>query len=261
MSDAAHRYAELLERAEADPKILAFWLDGARGKGRADLDCGYACTLVVADEAQEDYAAAFGGFGEPQLICRVMTLAGFEAHAAWGSDTAGEGYNYAHLRALVDKTGQVQALIDAKAHAPEAVRPAFIEASIDRWISQAYRALQCQREGQGLAARLEAAQGIAPLLDAVFALHQGRLRPYPRYLEWELDAHPLQALPWDAEAFLAKLAAVLDTGDIAVQRELVQGLAPVFRAAGHRVALDRWDAAWPWLLDVVAPPGPAEVAA
>lgn len=252
MSAADDVYAELLQRAEADPQILALWLDGSRGKGRAGPHSDYDCTLIVADEAFNAYHEGFSRFGRPDLQCQVMTLAGFEAYAAWGSDTAWARYNYAHLTAVIDKTGQVQALIEAKARIPEACVDGFIEDSIDHWINQAYRSLKCQRDDQLLAARLEAAEGIPPLLNAVFALHGGRLRPYAKYLAWELEAHPLEQLPWAPAVFLDRLKEVLDTGDIAAQRDLIQGLAPIFRAAGHRAVLDDWDQAWPWLLGAVS---------
>ncbi|MDR3511475.1 MAG: hypothetical protein P4L73_07575 [Caulobacteraceae bacterium] len=260
MSDAEQTYAELLDRAREDPQILAFWLDGSRGKGRAGPQSDYDCTLIVADDALAAYRETFARLGRPDIQCQVMTLAGFEAYAAWGSESAWARYNYAQLRALIDKTGQVQALIEAKARVPDEAAAGFIEGSIDHWINQAYRSLKCFRDGLPLAARLEAAEGVTPLLNALFALHGGRLKPYAKYLEWELAAHPLEHLPWTPEVFLRRLTDVLDTGDIAAQRDLIQGLAPVFRAAGHRAALDSWDEAWPWLLDAVSgrqPPGEA----
>jgi hypothetical protein len=252
MGEAATIYAELLERAKADPEILAFWLDGSRGKGRAGPGSDYDCTLIVADEAFAAYHEAFRRYGRPDIQCQVMTMAGFEAYAAWGSDTAWARYNFAHLKAEVDKTGQVQALIEAKSKAPDEAVEGFIEDSIDHWINQVYRSLKCFRDGQALAARLEAAEGVPPLLNALFALHGGRLRPYAKYLEWELEEFPLEHLPWTPAAFLEKLGDILDTGDIAAQRDLIQGLAPIFRAAGYRAVLDSWDEAWPWLLGAVS---------
>ena len=34
-----------------------------------------------------------------------------------------------------------------------------------------------------------------PFFDAAFALHGGRLRPYYKYLRWELETWPLTQLP------------------------------------------------------------------
>ena len=54
------------------------------------------------------------------------------------------------------------------------------------------------------------------LLDVVFAL-AGRLRPYNKYLPWELREHPLAVPEWSAAAFLPELELIL-AGDPAAQR-------------------------------------------
>ena len=54
----------------------------------------------------------------------------------------------------------------------------------------AYRALKSHRDGRPLEARLDAAESLAWLLHVVFTL-AGRLRPYNKYLPWELREHPL----------------------------------------------------------------------
>ncbi|WP_341230440.1 hypothetical protein, partial [Nocardioides salarius] len=53
------------------------------------------------------------------------------------------------------------------------------------------------------------------LLDVVFSL-AGRVRPYHKYLPWELRAHPLPG--WDGERLLELVVATLD-GDPAAIRE------------------------------------------
>jgi hypothetical protein len=88
---------------------------------------------------------------------------------------------------------------------PPPVIDSFIRAAIDHVINQVFRALKCLRDGDAPAARLEAAEMTAPLLDALFALNGGRLRPYYKYLTWELTTHPLEHCPWGAEELVTKL--------------------------------------------------------
>ena len=64
--------------------------------------------------------------------------------------------------------------------------------------------------------RLDAAESVAWLLDVVFAL-AGRVRPYNKYLAWELRTHPLAVPEWSAERLLPQLEAMLD-GDPAPLR-------------------------------------------
>jgi hypothetical protein len=123
----------------------------------------------------------------------------------------------------------------------------FVAARLDHAINQAYRSLKCGRDGDLLAARLEAAEGVQPLLDVVFALHRGRLRPYPKYLAWELANWPLTRLPWTSEAFLALIGAVVETGSAEAQRTLLRDLEPWLRAEGHGAVIDAWGEAWAYV--------------
>ncbi|MGH6956114.1 MAG: hypothetical protein ACREEW_05560, partial [Caulobacteraceae bacterium] len=86
-------------------------------------------------------------------------------------------------------------------------------------------------------------------LDAAFALHDGRLRPYPKYLAWELATWPLARFPIRSEDLLARLSAVLkpDGGAFAL-RDLVALALPAFRQAGHGAVLDAWEDALDWTL-------------
>ena len=66
-----------------------------------------------------------------------------------------------------------------------------------------------------LEARLDAAESVPWLLDVVFAV-AGRVRPYNKYLPWELRTHPVDG--WPAEELLALVRRTLD-GDVQAIRE------------------------------------------
>ena len=63
---------------------------------------------------------------------------------------------------------------------------------------------------------MDAAESLPWLLNVVFTL-AGRLRPYNKYLPWELREHPLVVLEWSAEALLPELEAML-AGEAAALR-------------------------------------------
>jgi hypothetical protein len=177
-----------------------------------------------------------------------MTFPMLQAHAAWDSDERWLRYTFAHLAALVDKTGEAQPLIDSKARVPaEAVAP-FVAASLDHALNQLYRALKCDRDGLSEACRLEAAQGVTPFIDALFAVNGGRLRPYYKYLRWELTEHPLSSSPFDAEALIQRLAAVVAPGGAFALQELMVATAALFRAAGYGSTYDGWGGALDFML-------------
>jgi len=177
-----------------------------------------------------------------------MTLGAFEGHAAWGSPEAWDRYSYVRVKALIDKTGRAQPLIDAKARVPEAEVAAFIHASLDHAINQAYRGLKCLRDGDPVASRLEAAEGVRPFLDAAFALHGGRLRPYYKYLAAELGADPLVKLPIATERLQQCLGDVLDPGGAVALSRLLADCRPAFVGARHAAVFEGWGAQLEWIL-------------
>lgn len=148
---------------------------------------------------------------------------------------------------MVDKTGEVQSLIDDKGRVPIAENLVFIDASLDHFINQVYRVAKCRRDGDGFAARIEAARALEPLLDGVFALDGGRLRPFAKYLAWELRAHPLAKLPWAPEAFTALLLRVLSVADLAALQELLAGIERLARASGHDAVFEAWGQSLDWM--------------
>ena len=86
---------------------------------------------------------------------------------------------------------------------------------LDGWVNFAYRALKNDRDGRALEARLDAAESVPWLLDVVFAI-AGRVRPYNKYLPWELRTHPVEG--WPADELLGLVERSLD-GDVSAVRE------------------------------------------
>jgi hypothetical protein len=216
--------------------------------GRPTEHSDYDCMVILDDAAPDDVRRQIAAYRQPGLDLGVLTLSAFERHAAWGSAEAWDRYSYARLKTSIDKTGRVQPLIDAKGRVPEAEVRSFVEASLDYLINQLYRGLKCLRDGDPAASRLEAAEGVKPFLDAVFALHDGRLRPYYKYLAWELGAYPLEKLAFKSEALIARLVSVQDPGGALALRALVSETHAIFRAAGYGAVFDAWDEALDWIL-------------
>ena len=148
----------------------------------------------------------------------------------------------------MDKTGRAQPMIDAKARVPTEEVARFIHDSLDHALNQAYRALKCLRDGIPDASRLEAADGVNPYFDAVFALHDGRLRPYYKYLRWELETWPLTQLPIGDTRLMARALDVLGPAGGPALSGLLAAAEPAFRAAGHGAAYDGWGATLNWIL-------------
>ena len=246
MDQPAEVFQQILEAAGKDPNILAFWLDGSRGKGLISPHSDYDCTIIVKDEVFEEYRHIYEDVGSPEIELSVFTLNAFKECATWGTAQAWQRYNFAHLKTLVDKTGKVQKLIDEKGTIPPAEIPKFINQSLDHYINQVYRSIKCDRDGQPAGSRLDAAEGTNPLLDAVFAL-SGRLRPYFKYIEWEFENYPLLKLGMDPKDFLNVLLEILTSGKIKSQQNLFVKMETLFRAEGYGTVFDEWGEKLPWI--------------
>jgi hypothetical protein len=114
---------------------------------------------------------------------------------------------------------------------------------LDGWINYAYRSLKADRDDRPVERRLDAAESMPWLLDVVFAL-AGRVRPYHKYLPWELCEHPLP--DWPSDVLLPLLERTLD-GDPAAVREIfarVEVCCAAYDAAmGHNrthTIIDNW---------------------
>jgi predicted nucleotidyltransferase len=192
--------------ARDDPTILGLVLSGSAARGdmateRSDVD-----VYVVRDDDVEREASKSPAIDE--IYWSVADLEQVDRH--------GEGdwyfrWSFAYAQVLRDRTGgriteavRRQATVDA-----DEQRWVLIDQDrLDGYLNFAYRALKNHRDGRLLEARLDAGESVSWLLHVMFTL-DGRLRPYNKYLPWELRTHPLAVPEWSAEQFLPELELVL----------------------------------------------------
>jgi hypothetical protein len=243
-------FQKTLREARIDANIIGFWLDGSRGKGIISEHSDYDCTMLVTDAVFDQYKERYREFRTQDVELRVMTLAEFKSYAAWGSETAWDRYNFAHLEPLVDRTGVLQELFQEKSRVPDNVRKAFVAGQWDYYVNQVYRSLKCFRDGQSAGGRLEAAESVTPLLKAIFGLH-GRVRPFFKYLDWELKAYPLENLAMPGEGFLEAILKILETGSVPAQQGLLTHMEVIARADEYGDVFDAWGQKLGWMKDFV----------
>jgi hypothetical protein len=217
--------------------LLGLVLSGSAGRGyateRSDLDV----VVVLTDEAAStrssthspDVDEAVDGWSE------LLTVPVFGTEDWWYR------WTYAWAPVLLDRTGgELAAAVRRQATlTPEEADAVLIDHDrLDGWLNFAYRALKNDRDARPLEARLDAAESVPWLLDVVFAM-AGRVRPYNKYLPWELRTHPVDG--WPADELLGLVERTLD-GDPTAVRETF----PPVRAAcaaydeerGHTRATD-----------------------
>lgn len=250
--DQRERLAALAARnAEAHgDDLLGLVLSGSAGRGyateRSDLDV----VVVLTDEA----AATRSTVHSPEVDEAIDSWTELVTVPPFGSEGWWFRWSYAWAPVLLDRTGgELAAAVRRQATlTPEEADRVLIDHDrLDGWVNFAYRALKNHRDGRSLETRLDAAESVPWLLDVVFAL-AGRVRPYNKYLPWELRTHPLD--DWTAEELLGLVERTLD-GDVSAIREVFPRVraacAAHDRERGHTRTTDMVDG-WGGELDLFA---------
>lgn len=237
---ADEKYKKLAQEFKADPNVLAFWLSGSRGKGIVTKYSDYDVTIIVEDKAKKEYEKKYvKEFKDPEFDIAVRTLDELKKHAVFGTNFSWDRYNYAYIKVLFDKTGKIQKIIDEKTIISKEEADQIIKEYLDNFINQVYRASKCNRDGKPTIAHLEMAEAIPCFLDCIFALER-RIKPYYKYLEWDLQRHSLKKLPWNEKRLIKMMMKILKDGDEKTLLELFVKTRPIFIKAGYGAIYDSW---------------------
>jgi hypothetical protein len=246
VSAADEAYGDLLALARRDPNVIGLFLGGSRGKGLVTERSDYDVYVIVGKKVGE-YRRRFPlrHGDDPEII--VMSVAEFRRHAAVGSESEWNRYTFAHVLPVVDRTGEISELLEEKGSLPRDEARRIAAQALDDYMNQYYRSAKNFRDGNEFTGRLDAAESIPYFLTTLFALHE-RVRPYNKYLPWELEQHPLPGDEWSAERLLRLLDAVRE-GDLAAQRSLFRDVERLARERGLGDVVDGWGADAAWLRD------------
>ncbi len=242
-------FARLLAEVELDETVVGVVVGGSRGKRalvRPDSD--YDVYLIVARES--DVETCRRRYARPRgekLEIAVLSVDGFRAHGAVGSETEWNRYTFAHVGALVDKRdGEIVRLVEEKGRLAPGEAAELGARSLDAYINAYYRSAKNHRLGLGLESHLDAGESVAHLLTALFALHH-RVRPYNKWLAWELEQHPLADNEWSADELLPRVAAISSTGDLRKQQAVFHAVERLARERGYGHVIDGWEPDVAWL--------------
>ncbi|GAA2308276.1 hypothetical protein GCM10010234_60130 [Streptomyces hawaiiensis] len=227
-------------RATADPSVVGLVLSGSRvHAGMPTARSDYDLHVVVRDESVPSLAA-LDGFRSAHLDLVVIPLAEFRTRGMPGRPDSFARYSYVHAEVLFDRLdGTVARILDDKRTlGAEEARDAAA-GWLDAYVNQTYRSLKSYRDDRPDMGQLDAAESVPYALEVLFALHR-RVRPYNKFLRWELERQPLGDPRWAADRLLPVLRRVLADGDPPTQRALFNGIEEAARQAGHDRVLDAW---------------------
>jgi hypothetical protein len=227
-------YDSFVALATADPAVVGLVLKGSRAhEGMATEYSDHDLYVVVADGATTELTR-FTGHRTPELDLVLVSRAEFDAAGRPGF----ERYALARARVVLDRLdGGIARMVAAKGRLEADEAFEACAEWLDAYANSLYRSVKNGRDGQRLAARLDAADSVRFLLELLFALDR-RPRPYNKYLEWELSRYPLPG--WDTELLLDSVDRISCTGDVGTQRRLFGRVEGVARQAGHGGVLDAW---------------------
>jgi hypothetical protein len=238
MPTADEAFRDALRRAEADPNVAGLVVFGSRGAGIFVTDRSDYDVFVIVRDAVASWTA---GHGEPVELVQIQ-LAEFEAYALPGSPWAWNRPSFLRARVVLDRLdGGIARMVERKARLEPDEVAEVAPYALDGYVHSLYRSLGNAEGGRELAARLDAADSIGPLLTFLFAIDR-RVRPFAKYLEADVADRPL-AIP----DIPSRLASLLASPDPQAQRALFRDVEAVARARGFGAVIDGWEPDVPWL--------------
>ncbi len=232
--------AAFVARAQDDPGVVGLVLSGSQAHdGMPTRHSDHDLHVVTRDDAPSALHELHG-FRSAHLDLVVLTLADFRLRGLPEDPQSWGRYSYVRAKVLLDRLdGTIGEILDRKRRLdPEEARRA-VDGYLDAYVNQTYRSLKNHRDGRAALGHLDAAESVPFALEVIFALHR-RVRPYNKFLAWELERHPLDDPRWHADRLLPTLHRILADGDPNTQRALFMTIEPAARDAGHDEILDSW---------------------
>ena len=187
----------LVNEAHDDPAVVGLVLTGSHARGLATPHSDIDVCVVVGERGGSRWLRRRTAEVD-EFVCTVDELA--DTSDIW------QRYTFRGCRVLLDRPdGLVAELVHRQAVPTEAEARRWARDGLDGYVNFLYRAAKSRRDGEPVAAALDTAESISWLLTTVFALY-GRLRPYNKYLRWELTTYPLPE-PWTAATLPERAAA------------------------------------------------------
>jgi predicted nucleotidyltransferase len=241
-------YESMVEAAQNDDRVVGLVLTGSRGRGPyARPDSDWDVRLVVRDDALAETEPLYSTEHGAVVEAVVYSLTDFVRAGERGSEDEWDRYSYAHCEVVLDKLdGRIHGLVDGKGVLSADLAREVATRELDAYINSYYRSARNLGNGLAVEAHLDAAESISPFLTTLFALHE-RVRPFNKFLRWELEQHPLGDPRWTAAALLPRLEAIIGSGELAEQQALFRDLEQLARARGHGDVVDGWQPQVPWL--------------
>jgi predicted nucleotidyltransferase len=242
--DPERAYAAILERARDDPSVVGVIVFGSRGAGAFVVDDSDVDAMVIVAGARSE-AKRWSTEHGTEVEVWAMTLDEFRVHAMPGTPTAWNRPTFLRVRIDLDRLeGEIARIVERLRRLSPDEAAALADTALDDYINSLYRSLRNLEGGRKLEGRLDGVETIGPLLTSAFAL-EGRVRPFNKWLPFELAAEPL--VQPDLVDLLGLVERILDDPTTDRQRQAFRAVERAARAAGHGAIVDSWEPDVAWL--------------
>src|SRR3989344_5012080 len=222
------RYEGILSECKFDSNVLAFIPTGSRAKGVITPNSDWDVFIIVKDNFEKQYQKKYPFEKYEKLNFTVIGLKNFQNYLKWGSPFRWNRYNFVYAKAVFDKSNKIQKWLDSCRFIPRNFLKKYIEENLGGYTNYVYRSFKNNRDKRFLASRMDAIEANGYFLNAIFAIH-GRIRPYNKYLEWELEKYPLSKLNISFSILIKNIIKVLDNVDIKSQKIIFAELEKIAR--------------------------------
>ena len=246
-SPAEDEYQQFLQDASIDENILAVILAGSRAKGVATDDSDWDVYIVCADSyTTQQMANLRKSIEEKYKYVKIdlsnkalQTLSDFSKYAKLETEYDWDRYNLVHAKIEIDKTkGEIAQIVSMLETVSADEQKFLIDHNLGEYITHVYRSMKSYEAGDNVASALDAAESVKYLLTTLFALGN-RVRPYNKYVFWELSHYPLVELPWNVEECMDILKAILQN-DMQAQQKIYAVVENLARQKGFGYKYDAW---------------------
>ena len=225
-------YEEWLERSASDPRIVGVAVTGSRGRNAFVHDQSDWDLRIAVQDGEDEFVGTLATPHGSVVEVAAATLENFRSWPGW------DRYSFAHASVPIDKLqGGFTRVVEALGTLGADEAAVLARDSLGAYTNSLYRSLKNADLGLELAARLDAAEAVSALITAVFALER-RIRPFNKYLVWELERHPLNE--WDGAELLALVTEAL-TGNATSGRALFRAVEQPIRERGFGDVVDDWE--------------------
>jgi predicted nucleotidyltransferase len=242
-------YTLMLDEAKADNNILGLILAGSRARDmhNSNSDCDIyiifkdVITSQMIDSYYKLYNAKYGRDLNLDISNKALQkISEFAHYAELETTFYYDRYNLVHAKLEFDKTnGIVKKLLHKIGRLTEKEKTSIVHENLGYYITLVYRSVRSYEDGRRTAASLDAAESVQYLLTLLFAFAD-RVRPFNKYLEWELANHPLELLPWKPREFITILEMILKQTDMRMQQAIYMAIENLARRQGFGYAYDSW---------------------